>query len=226
MKNNTGDYGETFRVIIMNRSKHMQPVFCQLIDQNYKSVQTNLQFSFQKNLRRIGEPFVIVEKNDGSCLSKCSNLSDESEGIILSHIWDINRSYLSLSLSPYTIAIMQDEANLDYRIYVFEFKFQNKFQKYPQFSVEYRSINHCRGGAEIKTTLRSNKNTDMLFAAKITNHWSMSIKEYMHRVNIDPVLKHAVKSYFDPIVHDHLWKKYGFKDYLNREREIFAGPLI
>ena len=226
MKNNTGDHGETFRVIIMNRSKHRQPVFCQLTDQNYKSVQTNLQFSFQKNLRRLGEPFVIVEKNEGVGLSKWSNISEKSEGIILSHIWDINRSYLSLSLSPYTIAIMQDEANLDYRIYVFEFKFKNKFQKYPQFSVEYQGINHCRDATEIKTTLRSNKNTDMLFVAKITNHWSMSIKEYMDRVNIDPVLKHTVKSYFDPIVHDHLWKKYGFKDYLNREREIFAGPLI
>ena len=96
VKNNAGDNGETFRVIIMNRSKHMQPVFCQLTDQNYKSVQTNLQFSFQKNLRRIGEPFVIVEKNDGSGLSKWSNISDKSEGIILSHIWDINRAYLSL----------------------------------------------------------------------------------------------------------------------------------
>ena len=226
MKNNAGDNGETFRVIIMNRSKHMQPIFCQLTDQNFKSVQTNLQLSFQKSFRKIGEPFVIVEKNDGSCLSKCSNLSEESEGIILSHNWDINRSYLNLSLSPYTIAIMQDEANLDYRIYVFEFKFKNKFQKYPQFSVEYEGINHCRDATEIKTTLRSNKNTDMLFVAKITNHWSMSIKQYMDKANIDPVLKHTVKSYFDPIVHGHLWKKYGFKDYLNRQREIFAGPLI
>ena len=74
--------------------------------------------------------------------------------------------------------------------------------------------------------LRSKKSTDMLFAAKVTNHWSMSIKRYMDKTNIDSVLRHTVKSYFDPIVHDHLWRKFGFKGYLNREREVFSAPFM
>ena len=75
---------------------------------------------------------MIAETNDGSCLRKWSNVSEKSEGHILSHIWDINRSYLNLFLSPYTIAIMEDDANLVHRIYVFEFKFENKLQRHPQ----------------------------------------------------------------------------------------------
>jgi hypothetical protein len=53
-----------------------------------------------------------------------------------------------------------------------------------------------------------------IFVGKIVNHQSIKLKHYMRRFNFDPVYKDAVKNYFDPLMHDHCWKKIGFKKYL------------
>jgi hypothetical protein len=80
---------------------------------------------------------------------------------------------------------MQGDSNKGNRIHVFEFKFKNKFQKYSQFSIECQSIVHGEGAAKIKTKFCSKKKMDMLFAAKITNHWPMFLKEYIAKTKVD-----------------------------------------
>lgn len=52
---------KTFRISVMKKYKQTCPVFCQLTDQNDKPAQLDLKFSFRNILRKVGEPFMIVD---------------------------------------------------------------------------------------------------------------------------------------------------------------------
>ena len=116
-------------------------------------------------------------------------------------------------------------------IHIFDLEFRNEYQLEKEFSVQGTSPSLTDNFDKVKKPELTGKirfksgYNEALWVAKIISHRSLHLDEYVKLAKSDPVWREGFKSYFDPYLHDHVKKKYGLGNYLDRYREQCDVPL-
>ena len=110
-------------------------------------------------------------------------------------------------------------------------EFKNEYQRHKEFSVQGMFPSLIDNFDKIKKPELTEKirfksgYNEALWVAKIISHRSLHLDEYIKLIKSDPVWREGLKSYFDPYMHDHVKKKYGLGNYLDRYREQCDVPF-
>ena len=138
---------------------------------------------------------------------------------------------LDLQVSSYLRSVIEDDYRAGNNIHIFDLEFRNKYQLEKEFSVQGKSPSLTDNFDKIKKPELTEKirfksgYTEAIWVAKIISHTSVHLDEYIKLVKSDQVWREGFKSYFDPYLHDHVKKKYGLGNYLDRYREQCDVPL-
>ena len=138
---------------------------------------------------------------------------------------------IDLNISSYLKTLLQDDLREGKNIHIFDLEFRNEYQVKKQFVIEgiFRSVTRDLDKAKkfkVKQNFCMKTNEDHgMFVAKIIAHKSVPLYEYIEAVNTDPVWREGLKSYFDPLMHDHYRENHGLGIYLDRFHEQCDVPI-
>ena len=150
---------------------------------------------------------------------------------MFTHCAKSDRPILDLQVSSYLRSVIEDDHRAGNNIHIFDLEFRNEYQLEKEFSVQGMSPSLTDNFDKIKKPELTEKirfksgYTEAIWVAKIISHTSVHLDEYIKLVKSDPVWREGFKSYFDPYLHDHVKKKYGLGNYLDRYREQCDVPL-
>ena len=142
-----------------------------------------------------------------------------------------DRPILDLQVSSYLRSVIEDDYRAGNNIHIFDLEFRNEYQLEKEFSVQGMSPSLTDNFDKIKKPELTKKirfetgYNEAIWVAKIISHRSVHLDEYIKLVKSDPVWREGLKSYFDPYLHDHVKKKYGLGNYLDRYREQCDVPF-
>ena len=190
------------------------------------SEKPDLVFKTANRETKVQNPFVLNRGLHPSLREK--NLKDAA---MFTHCEKFDRPILDLQVSSYLRSVIEDDYRAGNNIHIFDLEFRNEYQLEKEFSVQGMSPSLTDNLDKIKKPELTEKirfksgYNEALWVAKIISHRSLQLDEYIKLVKSDPVWREGLKSYFDPYLHDHVKKKYGLGNYLDRYREQCDVPF-
>ena len=212
-----------FRVSAVRKWKDLAPKFCQALSFKREFEEVKLKFVQPHKAKSMND--LILLTDDGSYRKRYTNIDKPCDFVVVWHDGASKESGINLNLSDYTSAILQDDENLGRSVHMFDLCFRREFQKDPQLSIS-SSLSKTSGQKRNEEISFFSERKSGIFIGRVFNHQSLSVNKYIKSTGFDMVHRDAVKNYFDPLRHDHNWKKFGFKKFLERQREIFLAPYI
>ena len=185
-----------------------------------------LVFETFKHVTKVQNPIVLNRGPHPSLREK--NLKDAA---MFTYCEKSDRPILDLQVSSYLRSVIEDDYKAGNNIHIFDLEFRNEYQLEKEFSVQGMSPSLIDNFDKIKKPELTKKirfktgYKEAIWVAKIISHRSVHLDEYIKLVKSDPVWREGLKSYFDPYLHDHVKKKYGLGNYLDRYREQCDVPF-
>ena len=193
---------------------------------NLVSEKPELVFETANQEIKVQNPIVLNRGPHPSLREK--NLKDAA---MFTYCEKSDRPILDLQVSSYLRSVIEDDYRAGNNIHIFDLEFRNKYQLEKEFSVQGMSPSLTDNFDKIKKPELTKKirfksgYNEAIWVAKIISHRSVHLDEYIKLVKSDPVWREGLKSYFDPYMHDHVKKKYGLGNYLDRYREQCDVPF-
>ena len=193
---------------------------------NLVSEKPELVFETANQETKVQNPIVLNRGPHPSLREK--NLKDAA---MFTYREKSDRPILDLQVSSYLRSVIEDDYRAGNNIHIFDLEFRNEYQLEKEFSVQGMSPSLTDNFDKIKKPELTEKirfksgYNKALWVAKIISHRSVQLDEYIKLVKSDPVWREGLKSYFDPYLHDHVKKKYGLGNYLDRYREQCDVPF-
>ena len=193
---------------------------------NLVSEKPELVFETANQETKVQNPIVLNRGPHPSLREK--NLKDAA---MFTYCEKSDRPILDLQVSSYLRSVIKDDYKAGNNIHIFDLEFRNEYQLEKEFSVQGMSPSLTDNFDKIKKPELTKKirfksgYNEAIWVAKIISHRSLHLDEYVKLVKSDPVWREGLKSYFDPYMHDHVKKKYGLGNYLDRYREQCDVPF-
>ena len=193
---------------------------------NLVSEKPELVFETFNQETKVQNPIVLNRGPHPSLREK--NLKDAA---MFTYCEKSDRPILDLQVSSYLRSVIGDDYRAGNNIHIFDLEFRNEYQLEKEFSVQGMSPSLIDNFDKIKKPELTKKirfktgYKEAIWVAKIISHRSVYLDDYIKLVKSDPVWREGLKSYFDPYMHDHVKKKYGLGNYLDRYREQCDVPF-
>ena len=210
------DRSNKIKLLAFQKDKSDRLIFSKFLNHGHELnlQRMPLRVSYQAKVFELDVKFIVVSSLtdiNSFSLSNSQRLCDLATFVVQAGY--SNKLLIELSLSNYTLSLLNDDWHENKKIHFFDLNFKNKNQRNGHSIQSFDTL-----GSKCLELISEFDGTG-IFTAEICAHQSMTLDKFKKLTGCDPINKKALECYFDPDMHKELSQRFSLPEFLKLERQ-------